>query len=173
LHKQLVAAATRDTSAKRLSLLEELCKDVLLLTDSGYRRARGEPLVDFARTNHSLGGRWIGLLNDTVAFLRVQGGREEEGIAPRRSSPIYRAPEAQEVAPKDFAFDAQEGSYGTAAAIVQVLQNARDSGLHFSERGLLLQMQNASSRPRGCRREVGRKREWRSLRGDQPRIIRR
>jgi hypothetical protein len=148
LHKQLVAAAARETRPKILPLLEELSKDVLLLTDSGYRRSRGELLIEVARLNDPLGGRWVGSLEATGAFLKAQGTVGEKPAPPRQSSTIYGVTEPPGGAPKNFAFDAQEGSYGTFAAILEVLQRAKDSGLHFSERDLLQQMQQASSRPK-------------------------
>jgi len=146
LQMELVSQATKGPQRNE-AVIEELCKDVLLLSPQRGKLQLGQEIVDRISKNGSQDGPWLKDLRDTIAFLRrttnAKPGKEETG---RRDRPP-RLTSSRDL-PKEFDFDPEGRVFVSAESIVEVLEAAEKSDLRHNVRDLLRKMRDESSTPR-------------------------
>ncbi|MFH1754907.1 MAG: hypothetical protein ABIA59_04315, partial [Candidatus Latescibacterota bacterium] len=146
LRKELVSRAAAEPQ-KYKEVIEELAKEILLLSPQDTRLPLGEEIVDQISQNDCPEGEWLAYLRNTVAFLRhVAYNKPEEEKTIHMDKAPQRANDNDY--PKEFEFDPQGRSFTTHESIAEVLQAAKTSSLPHDNCDLIRRMRDASSSPR-------------------------
>jgi len=146
LQKELVSRAAENPQ-KYKEIIEELAKEILLLSPQDARLILGQEIIDRIPQNACLEGEWLTCLRDTIEFLkRSSDNKPEEAttISPDRAPRLANVNNL----PKEFEFNPQGRSFTTPESIAEVLEAAKTSGLRHNDRDLLKRMRDASSSPR-------------------------
>ena len=146
LRKELVSRAAEDPQ-KYKGVIEELTKEIILLSPQHARLQLGQEIIDRISQNDCQDCEWLVHLRGAVAFLRQgKDNKAEEAttVVPEKAPRLAN----DNNLPKEFEFDTQGRSFTTSESIAEVLQAARTSGLRHHDRDLLSKMRDASSSPR-------------------------
>jgi hypothetical protein len=143
LRKDLISRTAADPQ-KYTMIIEELAKEILLLSPQNERLTPGQEIVDQISENDCQEGKWLAHLRKTVEFLRNAVANKPEERETIRPGEKLKLADGDDL-PKEFEFDPQGRSFTTVESIAKVLEAAKTSGLFYRERDLFQRMRAASS----------------------------
>ena len=145
LLKDSVAGASAALS-KHNNIIEELAKDILILSSQSLRLKLGKEIIDRIPIG-SQEGPWLKQLRETITFLR-QIAKNKPEKKTEIISRVTNKPINNNDRQKEFKFDSQGKPFITPESIAEVLKAAHSSGFRYDVLNLLKNMRDVSSEPR-------------------------
>jgi len=145
LRKELVSRAAAKPQQYK-GIIEELAKEILLLSSQHERLQFGQEVVDRIFPINCSDGPWLEQLRDTITFLKKETGNKSDKVTTIYQNKSPRLAVHNDL-PKEFEFDPQGRTFTTPESIKEVLQEADTSGLWHDDRDLLKKMRDVSSIP--------------------------
>lgn len=148
LQKELVSRATAEPQ-KFKEVVEELAREILLLSPQDARLILGQEIVDRISQDGCPEGEWLSHLRETIAFLRYtpDTDNKSEEATMIRPDKVLRLTNDNSI-PKEFEIDPQGRLFATPESIAEVLEAAEKSNLRYNDRNLVQRMRDASSSPK-------------------------